>query len=136
MIVGFTGTRAGLTEYQRQRIRTILAEATEVHHGDCVGGDEQFHRIAIAAGVPVVIHPPTDPKQRAFCRGAVAVMPPEPYLKRNQSIVRAVDMLIGAPKEMKEPKPGRGQGTWSTVRFARKPGQDAFVSVIWPEPQP
>jgi hypothetical protein len=128
--LGFTGTRAGLTAAQAARLRELVAGATEVHHGDCVGADEQFHRIAIAAGVRVVIHPPTDPKQRAFCKGADAVLPPQPYLKRNQAIVRSTDYLVGCPKEATEPRPGRGQGTWSTIRFARRLGRR--TEVVWP----
>jgi hypothetical protein len=106
--LGFTGTRAGLTAAQAARLRELVAGATEVHHGDCVGADEQFHRIAIAAGV----------------------LPPQPYLKRNQAIVRSTDYLVGCPKEATEPRPGRGQGTWSTIRFARRLGRR--TEVVWP----
>jgi hypothetical protein len=119
MRVGVTATRSGLTERQRQAIALALKGATEGHHGDCVGGDAEFHQMCLDAGVPVIVHPPQNPKLRAFCQGAARVCEPLPYLVRNKCIVDAVDVMIGAPREAHEPPPARGQGTWSTIRYAR-----------------
>ena len=122
MTAGFTGTRAGLTLKQRRYIVELLRGVTEIHHGDCIGADAEVHDIAVMLGVAIVIHPPIDPKQRAWCNQsqAILVAPPKPYLDRNKDIVRSSNVLIAAPKETVEPAPGRGQGTWSTVRFARR----------------
>lgn len=129
IIVGFTGAREGLTPPQREFVRTWLTERepTEAHHGDCVGGDEQFHGLCVDLGVPVVLHPPEDGKLRAYCQGAGRTEKAKPYLERNKEIVRAASVMIGCPKEGREPAPGRGQGTWSTIRYARKRGGEVKV---------
>lgn len=46
-IIGFTGTRRGMTRLQKQMIETFLVmhSPKEAHHGDCVGSDALFHRI-------------------------------------------------------------------------------------------
>jgi hypothetical protein len=133
--IGFTGTRAGLTEEQHQAVRSLLLlsrsdAAVEVHHGDCVGADEDVHRICGELEVPVVLHPPTNGKLRAVCLGAVREEPPKPYLARNRMIVDGTDFVIAAPRERFEPWPARGQGTWSTIRYARDQGR--LVYVVWP----
>lgn len=131
MIVGFTGTRNGMTDNQLEALRLLLSTSgvEEVHHGDCVGSDAQFHRIATELGISVVIHPPTNSKLRAFCE-STRYEPPKEYLARNRDIVSASDLLVAAPKEADEPEPGRGQGTWSTVRYARR--FDRTLRVLWP----
>jgi hypothetical protein len=132
MILGYTGSRKGMTGEQAAEItRFIITEdITEAHHGDCVGGDEQFHAICVRLDVPVVIHPPENDRYRAFCKGAIRIEDPLPFLDRNKVIVNVVELLLAAPKEDEEPPPMRGQGTWSTVRYARKTNQ-AF-RIIWP----
>ena len=99
----------------------------KAHHGDCEGGDAQFHELCKMAGVAVVIHPPEDPKLRAFCKGAERTEPERPYLVRNHIIVDCCEMLLAAPKELEEPPARRGQGTWSTVRYARRAGRDLRI---------
>lgn len=131
MIVGYTGSRKGMTGNQAAVVARILLKATEGHHGDCIGGDEQFHDICMQFEVPVVIHPPEDDKLRAFCEGAKLVMPPRPFLVRNRIIVDTTELLVATPKEEYEPDPARGQGTWSTVRYARRSNRP--FRVVWPD---
>jgi hypothetical protein len=122
MILGFTGTRRGLTLHQREYLARVLRDAeqiTEAHHGCCVGADATFHELCIVNGIPVVLHPPTDPKWRAFCDGAALELAPLPYLVRNRAIVDAADALLAMPWEAVEPTSKRGRGTWATVRYAR-----------------
>jgi hypothetical protein len=128
---GFTGSRKGMTESQLHKLAISLKErgARVLHHGDCVSGDEQAHEIARSMGLRVVVHPPDDPKLRAYCQ-ADELHWPKPYLKRNEAIVDACDFLVAAPKEMEEPPPARGQGTWSCVRYARRVGKP--VVILWP----
>lgn len=130
MILGFTGSRAGLTPGQREQIAVLLQDATQVLHGDCIGADASFHEMALDAGVPIVVHPPDQDDRRAFCQGAAFLMAPAPYLTRNRAIVTFCDLLVAAPKETREPIPSRGQGTWSTVRYARK--IDRPFVIVWP----
>lgn len=127
MTVGFTGTRKGMTPDQRGTLAfhlTLLA-VQEVHHGDCIGADAEFHDLCKDSW-PVVIHPPADPKLRAFCNTGT-LLPEKPYLARDRDIVDACDVLIATPKESSEQKRG---GTWYTIRYAQRLGKQ--VIIIWP----
>lgn len=134
MIVGFTGTREGMTQVQLSTVTRLLLKADEAHHGDCVGADEQFHAICLELEIPVVLHPPEEERLRAFCPDAIRIEPPRPYLVRNRIIVDLCDMLVAAPKEDEEPEPQRGQGTWSTVRYARRSVKP--FRIVWPNGKP
>jgi len=149
MIIGFTGTRAGMEESQRSMVREILEayEDVELHHGDCVGADSEIHTVAMYRHIPrIVVHPPTYRKYRAFrgtgmgthesaTRGVefknttVTVLKPDGYRERNQAIVDACDILVAAPNCREEEN--QRSGTWMTVRMARKQGKT--VLVVMPE---
>lgn len=133
VVLGFTGTRDGLTDYQRNAIWSMLRDIKprEAHHGDCVGGDSDFHFLCRKREIPLIGHPPEDDRWRAFCEGFERIEVPRPYLARNRIIVNTVQILIAAPKEDYEPPPQRGQGTWSTVRYARSIGR--LLRIVWPE---
>ena len=126
MRVGFTGTSLGMAPPQREALAALLLElgASEVHHGDGVGADAELHAIARGLGLVVVLHPPTDPKKRAFCR-AERVEPERPYLDRNRDIVDASTLLIAAPGEQAGER--LRSGTWATVRYAQKRGRRILV---------
>jgi len=122
--IGFTGTRRGMTAEQKTALRNLLqAAGGEFHHGDCVGADAEAHDIAQACGLEPVIHPPTDPKQRAW-KAASRILLPLPYLHRNKEIVRETESIIATPSEFDEQ---HRSGTWSTVRYARKLGRQVLV---------
>lgn len=133
IIVGFTGTREGMTEFQKNAIRQMFRDVRVImgHHGDCIGGDEEFHYICHDFDVPVHLHPPDDPRLRAFCPDAYIEDPPRPFLIRNRIIVNSVNLLVACPKEDFEPMAARGQGTWSTVRYARQVRR--LLRIVWPE---
>jgi hypothetical protein len=101
MIVGFTGTRRGMTTKQRRNLRALLEQATEFHHGDCVGADEEACVIAREMGIRTVSHPPLNEKGRAFTVNDV-VMPSRGYLDRDHDIVDASDRMIAAPLQANE----------------------------------
>jgi len=129
--IGFTGTRMGMTFNQRARLREILGQcmadhsgAVSFHHGDCIGADEQAHAIADELKLRIIVHPPEDPKYRAFCQGHVEE-DPLPYLERNKNIVSRSYILIAAPKQNYEVA---RSGTWYTVRRARE--QDLTVLIL------
>lgn len=121
MKVGFTGTQKGMTDKQKAKVRAKLIEldATEFHHGNCVGSDDESDTIARDLGITPEIHPPEDERKSAHCerKGKSRVREPLPYLIRNHNIVDAVDFLIGTPKEKIEQL---RSGTWATIRYARK----------------
>jgi hypothetical protein len=128
MIVGFTGTSRGMTPAQREAVRQWLWSALtfleEVHHGDCVGADAEFHELARWYGVDVILHPPEDPKARAWCKGAVRSLPERPYLERNRDIAGACSTLLAAPHQV--PMITRS-GTWATVRHGMKLGRRVVI---------
>ena len=117
MVVGFAGTRQGMTLEQQRALRTLLTiyNGGVLHHGDAVGADAQAHEMAIELGYIIVIHPPLLTEERAF-KTAACVREPAPYLLRNKAIVRETEVLIAAPEGAETIR----SGTWSTVRFARR----------------
>jgi len=133
--IGFTGTRLGMSVRQRQGIETLLwlLQPKEVHHGDCIGADEQFHRIAQQMKLRIIIHPPDNQRLQANCLFDPGDkksfrMASKPYLERNVDIVNASDILLGAPGTSEEMQ---HSGTWMTIRHAR--GLKKNVIVIYPE---
>lgn len=125
VIVGFTGTRNGMTKPQREVVEALLGNpaVTEVHHGDCVGADSEFHEIAWRLGTFIVVHPPEKEALRAGCKGN-EILPAKEYLARNWDIVEACDLLIAAPQSPGEKNRG---GTWWTIRAARKAGKPIHI---------
>ena len=126
MIVGFTGTRSGMTASQAEHLRhlLILLDPVEFHHGDCVGADRQAHDIAQSLHIPTVIHPATSPNQRAHCRGACRILEPKPPLDRNQDIVVACSKLLATPSTTAE---HLRSGTWATIRYARSQKKPVYI---------
>jgi hypothetical protein len=124
ILVGFTGTRDGMTFKQKVSFRDVLAEfrsiaGQEFHHGDCLGADAQAAWVAKALNYNVVCHPPSEARLRAFAPSDL-VLDPRPYLSRNRDIVDGCAVLIACPKEFGEQ---HRSGTWSTIRYARSVGR-------------
>lgn len=131
MKAGFTGTQDGMNAYQKIGIHKILLALKkngygQFHHGDCVGADAQAHEIANDMNYTIVIHPPINPKKRAYCKNAYEVKPEKEYLDRNHDIVDETDLLIATPKGEEELR----SGTWSTIRYAKK--QNKNIVIIYP----
>lgn len=123
MKLGFTGTRKGMTDWQKRRFRAFLRHfRPEVfYHGDCVGADAQAHKL-VRETLPdcrIVVCPGDIPKLRANCKGDFNDAP-APCLVRNTQIVAHTDELIAAPETDEEQV---RSGTWATVRTARKLGK-------------
>lgn len=128
MIVGFTGTRRGLSSAQYDEL-VGFANAQSIeqfHHGDCVGADAEAHDIFNYATPWIVVHPPIDDKHRAYRHGDVKVSP-KPYIERNHDIVDECDVLIACPGSMEEEQ---RSGTWATIRYAAKIGRRTLI--VWP----
>jgi hypothetical protein len=128
MRVGVTATQRGLNPRQLAEFELCLRQlhATELHHGDCVGGDAQLHDVARRLGLRVVGHPPDNMSKRAHCQ-CDELRVPRPYLDRNHDIVDETEVLLAGPKDTVEEL---RSGTWATVRYARKRGKQ--VHVVWP----
>ena len=129
MKLGSTGTQEGMTYPQRDKVITFLSLIDELHHGDCVGSDEQMHTMARGLGnIWIVVHPPLNSTKRAFCIGDV-IKPEKPYIPRNHDIVDATDFIVASPKGYVEEL--RGSGTWATIRYAKKIGKPLII--IFPD---
>ena len=133
MVIGFTGTRQGMTEPQKALLLNLLQKynTTEVHHGDCIGADSQFHDLILDyfPTCKIVIHPPEKTKAQAFRTGELVVrLDTKDYLDRNHDIVDACEVLMACPKEPEHEV--HRSGTWATVRYARKIGR--IINIIRP----
>jgi len=138
-IVGFTGTRIGLTDRQKVALNEVLLARwpLELHHGDCEGGDETAHCLCDSKGNAAVLHPPKCDEFRAFCSSLVAVggydsvtiLPADEYLVRDEAIVRDVEELVACPREHTGERVR--SGTWTTVRRARAKGIP--ITIIRPD---
>ena len=122
MILGVTGSRQGGGFNRGQKFFQFIGDVIELHHGDCVGWDEECFFICNHLGIKTVAHPPDKDSLRAFTKSDV-ILPPKSYLDRNKDIVGAVDYLIAAPSGPET----RRSGTWSTVRYAKKVGVNGVV---------
>lgn len=150
--IGFTGTRDGMTEAQRVQVDLLLRDEAfkrydilpgfVAHHGDCIGADAEFNDLAMGWAHVIEIHPPSDPKARAFCDELwthreymemkttlpeLILHPEKPYHDRNDDIVAASDLLIATPKSTVN----RTGGTWYTIRKAWELG--VAVRVVGPD---
>lgn len=126
--VGFSGTRFGMTEQQSKAVAHLLytlRPVAELHHGDCTGADEQADLIAHELLIGIVIHPPLNPRFRAWCRLAAEYRPPMPYIARDYAIVDETDVLIAAPKS---PVDEAHSGTWVTINYAIELGRPVVLA--------
>jgi len=123
MEVGFTGTRRGMTAAQKivtfdllRQIDDTFQETIVVHHGCCIGSDEEFAEKCDSMGFDVIGHPPTVTSFMSRRATDLSILrAPAPYAIRNQAIVDASGVMIATPRES-QPQPVGG--TWMTIRMA------------------
>lgn len=118
--VGFTGTRIGMSLYQKETLRQMLSAngiVTEFHHGDCIGSDTDSHIICLNMGISIIIHPPTNSRLRNYNNDSKVEHRAKDYLERNKDIVNCTDILIATPETLIEEQ---RSGTWSTIRYASR----------------
>ena len=125
MILGFTGTRHGMSPVQIQEFKRLIKRLAlnhsieGFHHGDCLGADAQAHDwiIRYLPRCPVYIHPSNMGNLRAYRRGTYIYLPAAP-LVRNRRIVDQCTFLVACPNTREEEEVR--SGTWATVRYARR----------------
>lgn len=124
---GFSGSRHGGTPRQldsaHRTLSGLMVAGRVFRHGDCIGWDALAHDLADALGFGIVIHPPTNPKLRAW-KPAPVILPPKPYLERNRDIVNASRRMIICPDS---PDYRAGSGTWYTWKYARERGTEILL---------
>jgi hypothetical protein len=134
MIIGFTGTRGGMTKEQREIVdgllvlfATFMEPPIEAIHGDCLGADDDFDQMCKANGIPTSCLPCTFENMRAYCTEARAE--PRPPMQRNRDIVAMADRMIACPPNFERIK--KGSGTWATIGFAKKAGKPLMI--VYPD---
>jgi len=133
-ILGFTGTRAGMTYEQSVKVTGLLIKIHPGNavHGDCTGADKDFDDICKGLGIFREVFPGKDRNglspSRAFCDAEIR-HPVLPYLVRDRIIVEKAKLgLIACPKGKTEE---RRSGTWTTVRYARSMLRPIYI--IFPD---
>ncbi len=128
-IVGFTGTRQGMTPEQKATVRNVFGavKGTLLVHGDCVGADSDAHDIAKALDMYIRVRPCTMRGFRAHRTGDERVEPAG-VMERNRAIVNDCAVLVATPPTFEEIL---RSGTWATIRYARK--VQKAVCIIWPD---
>lgn len=113
--IGFSGTRKGMSQNQKDFVRSLLVQMHgEFHHGNCIGSDSEAHDIAEPLGYKICIHDPLDKGSNWAGRRGAIHYPPAPYHARNKNIVEKTAVLIATPLEFN----GKG-GTWNTIGWAK-----------------
>jgi len=134
MIVGFTGTRNGMSAAQLQVVGKLLLEFSpeEFHHGNCIGADVQAETMVGRQLTQCLIHrhPCTLGGQQSIIPAppGTIVHKEKPPLDRNWDIVDASTVIVATPKEKMEI---RRSGTWATIRYARKAGRPLYI--VYPD---
>jgi len=134
MIIGFTGTRDGMTPAQKDVVAHLLSTIemknsfiSHVVHGDCLGADTDFDNMIAGMGIRRDIYPCNIESARSHCerQGANICLPkPLPPLERNQLIVDKAQCLIATPKEFEETV---RSGTWFTIRRGRLANKTIYI---------
>ena len=107
MIIGFTGTKSGMTEDQKQTLFHIflywdIPNRFNFHHGNCVGADEEAAefvknlRIENIRDTWVIAHPPKDKKLESKFESD-EYRPRKPYIPRNHDIVDESEFMFACP---------------------------------------
>jgi hypothetical protein len=127
IVVGFTGTRKGMTEFQKTELKRFLQKyGGTFHHGGCIGADAEAHAIAGRLGYHIVMHPSYFPRLQVPCIPDER-REPLPPIVRNHNIVDESFALVACPGTMEEEL---RSGTWATIRYARK--LEKPVTIIYP----
>jgi len=152
MIIGFTGTQAGMNQFQKDEVVKLFNahQPRELHHGDCIGADSQCHYLFLnwhidndTVSRKIIIHPPLNFSKRAFtadftkyshglkeklanCKYKIVIetLDEKAYLERNRDIVDAVQVMIATPKEIDHTL---RSGTWSTIRYSWHQRKETIV---------
>ena len=128
MNIGFTGSRNGLSDQQKEKIHQILDEraASHLHHGDCIGADFDFHQIGMELNHCISIYPPKSAGLRSFTppNGKGQLYKEKDFLVRNRDIVDSSELLLACPETSEEV---HRSGTWATIRYARKKGKELIL---------
>jgi hypothetical protein len=144
--LAFSGTRREMSDKQRIIAKKIIREIlpSYVHHGCCVGADEQIHefcfkglrteqfdeetREQIKVYPKIIGYPPDSKLHRMYIdKEQFAKLHPQAgYLARNRDIINNSQLLVATPHVAK-PADAEKSGTWYTIHYARVKGIPTIV---------
>jgi hypothetical protein len=121
VLIAITGSREGLTDWQRAALTKALRRptVTGIVHGDCVGADAEADAVAASLGLPRWCYPSNAWLYRANTH-ATKLADPAPPLVRNEWIVRDGAAVVALPRPS-------SRGTWHAVRIAQRLGKALLV---------
>jgi len=133
MVIGFTGTRSGMSDKQKRQIEHYLRNINfpnKVHHGMCIGADEDFHNICDKINVDTIVGHPGKSKKDVIgearpYRADVECdeeYPETTHFERNRRIVDMSDIILACPYN--NSKTG---GTWYTINYAKKVDKQVII---------
>lgn len=140
MTLGFTGTRKGMTQEQKNVVTELtyrLAPRIESTghtflHGCAEGGDREFHDIAAGIGSRHLFPIKRDQIEWAAANATtsdlIVPLQTDP-IGRNHVMVDLAEAFLAAPYGWIEQT--RGSGTWATIRYCRKIKRVLYV--VWPD---
>ncbi len=119
-----------LSELGDMMVRIDVVEdmnITEVHHGMCIGADQDFHNFILEFGGKIIGHPGYGKYDGDMRPNRAEVTVDElreelPYFERNRNIVDECDILLACPYDNIE----KG-GTWYTINYAKKAGKKVII---------
>ncbi len=129
--LGITASRNGITEKQKEAFLDWLKEQDidMVHHGCCIGGDEEIHDIIREFNEEILIfgHPAiVASKYKSDCKCDIWWVIKKP-LDRNHDIVNSSEIMAAFPAG---PEIIRS-GTWATIRYTKKMYKKLYI--FWPD---
>lgn len=139
MKIGFTGTRSGMSDRQKENLTKYLKIARNHScnypspdlisiDGGCVGADYEFHQISKSLGYTSICYPGYSQKDpnNLSCRADLSnydkIEKENTFFARNRKIVEDCDLLIGAPYDNSQ-----NGGTWYTIHYAKKIGKKFII---------
>jgi hypothetical protein len=128
MIIGFSGSRKGLSKMQYEYVDKFLfnnlVTIDEVHHGDCIGADATFHKISSKLHIEkIIIHPPSNPTLRAFCESKYK-WEEKDYLSRDRDIIKCSDIVLTCPYDSNK---NYHSGTWYCINKGISLGKIVYI---------
>ena len=129
-VVGFTGTRNGMTKAQKGAVKDLLLrlKPTMVHHGGCVGADIDFDDLCFQLKIECVIHPSDMKSMQGVWHIPAQLREEHPPLERNRHIVDETTLLIATPAGVNKVL---RSGTWYTIGLAQAGGKVACI--VYPD---
>lgn len=130
---GFTGTRKGMTSFQKAITRRVMliGRPLVVRHGGAWGADEEFHAVwalDLRRRGLADVWPASQDRADLFKQENVHVQPVMPPLDRNVEIAKRSKFLLATPHYAEEELQS---GTWHTIRTAKRLKVPTLI--IWPK---